>query len=292
MDANLFSEYALPATLAIIMGGMGLSLEVKDFKQILIYPKPILTGLFSQMIVLPLIAFLIVGFTNLDPYIKVGFILIAACPGGTASNLVTHLLKGNLALCISLSAINSLLILISLPLIVNLALMLFVGDAAEISLPVMQTIIKIFFVIALPVFTGMMIRSWNRTLANKLEKPLRYILTGLLLSVFIVVIFFDQRKESASIQDYLEILPFALALNFASMLAGLFIAYFMKTGKRNSYTISVEVGLQNSALAIFVASTLLNNHRMAVVAVIYSSFTFFSTALFGYIAKKILKADK
>jgi BASS family bile acid:Na+ symporter len=202
------------------------------------------------------------------------------------------LLKGNLALSISLSGLNSLLILISLPLIVNLALMLFVGDAAEISLPVMQTIIKIFFVIALPVFSGMMIRSWNRTLADKLEKPLRYILTGLLLSVFIIVIFFDQRKESASIQDYLEILPFALALNFASMLAGLFIAYFMKTGKRNSYTISVEVGLQNSALAIFVASTLLNNHRMAVVAVIYSSFTFFSTALFGYLAKKLLKAEK
>lgn len=290
MNSEIFSQYALPATLAIIMGGMGLSLEKTDFTQILVKPKAIITGLFSQMIVLPIIAFALVSFTNLDPFIKVGFVLIAACPGGTASNLVTHLLKGNLALCVSMSAINSLLILITLPIIVNLGLDWFVGDTSTIRLPVMQTVTKVFFVIAIPVFVGMLIRSWKKELADKLEKPLRYIMTTMLLAVFVVVIFFDESEQGATFKDYLELLPYAIALNFASMFAGFFISRLMKLGNKNSYTISIEVGLQNSALAIFVASTLLNNHKMAVVAVIYSSFTFFTTALFGYLAKKITKS--
>lgn len=290
MNQEFFSQYILPATLAVIMGGMGLSLEKKDFTQILVKPKAILTGLFSQMIVLPIIAFALVSFTNLDPFIKVGFVLIAACPGGTASNLVTHLLRGNLALCVSLSAINSLLILITLPIIVNLGLDWFIGNTSTIKLPVMQTITKVFFVIAIPVFTGMFIRSLRPQLADRLEKPLRYLMTAMLLGVFIVVIFFDEREQSASFSDYVEILPYAIALNFISMLAGFFFSWLMKLGHRNSYTISVEVGLQNSALAIFVAATLLNNHKMAVVAVIYSSFTFFTTALFGWLAKKLTKS--
>jgi len=283
---ELFSEYALPATLAIIMGGMGLSLEFKDFRRVFVRPRPILTGLFSQMIVLPLIAFLLVGFTNLDPYIKAGFILIAACPGGTASNLVTHLLKGNLALCVSLSSLNSLLILITLPLYVNLALQLFVGTSAEIHLPFSQTMQEVFFVIAIPVFTGMLIRYWHKKLAIKLEKPLRYFMTLLLLLVFVIVIFFEEKEEASQIKYYLDILPWAISLNVISMIAGFVIGMIMQTGYKNSYTISIEVGLQNSALAIFVAKSLLGNNTMAVVAVIYSSFTFFTTALIGWLFKQ------
>jgi BASS family bile acid:Na+ symporter len=283
---EIFGEYALPATLAIIMGGMGLSLEFRDFKQIFVRPRPILTGLFSQMILLPLIAFLLVGFTNLDPYVKVGFILIAACPGGTASNLVTHLLKGNLALCVSLSSLNSLLILISLPLYVSLALGLFVGESSTIHLPISSTIKEVFFVIAIPVFTGMMIRWWRKKLAIQLEKPLRYIMTLLLLGVFVVVIFFEEKEEAAQFGDYIEILPWALILNIGSILAGFAVGMYFGTGPKNSYTISIEVGLQNSALAIFIAKTLLENNTMAVVAVIYSSFTFFTTAGVAWLLKQ------
>lgn len=286
MMSELFSEYALPVTLSIIMGGMGMSLEMKDFRRVFIRPRPILTGLFSQMLLLPLIAFLLVGFTNLDPYIKVGFILIAACPGGTASNLVTHLLKGNLALCVSLSSLNSLLILFSLPLYVNLGLELFVGTSTEIQLPFSSTLREVFFVIAIPVFTGMGIRWWNTELADKLERPLRYIMTLLLLSVFIFVIFFEEQEKAVKIMDYVNLLPWALALNIGSMFAGFIVGMYMNTGYKNSYTISIEVGLQNSALAIFVAKTLLENNTMAVVAVIYSSFTFFTTALIGWLLKQ------
>jgi len=285
---DFFNEYALPATLSIIMGGMGLSLEIKDFAMLIHKPRAITTGLFSQMIVLPLIAFLLVAFIDIDPYIKVGFVLIAACPGGTASNLVTHLLRGNLALCVSLSSLNSLLVLISLPLYVNLALQMFVGTSAEIDLPFSDTIREVFFVILVPVFIGMMIRRYRKEMAIRLEKPLQYLMTALLLGVFTVVIFFGEKDESLKLVDYLNIFPLALALNVLSMIAGFFAGLLFKTGPKNSYTISIEVGLQNSALAIFIAKSLLANNTIAIVAVMYSSFTFFSTAFIAWLFKRML----
>lgn len=285
-NMELFTEYALPATLAIIMGGMGLSLEMKDFSMLLVKPRPILAGLVSQMILLPLIAFLLVAFIDIDPYVKVGFILIAACPGGTASNLVTHLLRGNLALCVSLSSLNSILILLTLPLYVNIALEMFVGTSADISLPFSSTIKEVFFVIVIPVFMGMLIRRWRKNVAIVLEKPLQYVMTALLLGVFTVVIFFEDKEEALSVIEYLNIFPLALALNVLSMVAGFVVGMLLKTGPKNSYTISIEVGLQNSALAIFIAKTLLENNTIAVVAVMYSSFTFFSTALIGWLFKR------
>lgn len=284
-----FVDYLLPTTLALIMGGMGLSLEKKDFTNVLLHPKAIIIGLISQMLLLPLIAFVLVANSNLDPHLKVGFILIAACPGGTASNLVTYLLKGNLALCVSMSAVNSLLVLITLPLIVNLGLNMFMHTSAQIYLPVLDTVEKIFLIIAIPIFLGMFIRYKRKSFALKLEKPLQYILTSLLLGVFIVVIFFDESENKATQADFLLLIPYALALNLLSMIAGYALSMFTGLGNRNSYTISNEVGLQNSALAIFVATSLLGSSKMALVAVVYSSFTFFSTALFAFAVKNIFK---
>ena len=118
------------------MMGMGLSLEKRDFVSIFKYPKAILTGILCQAIILPLIAFLLVGFSNLDPVFKVGFILITACAGGSATNIITHMLRGNLALSVALTAINSIIILVTLPLVVNLGLIIFIGVEREIHLPV------------------------------------------------------------------------------------------------------------------------------------------------------------
>lgn len=289
---DFFSMYLLPGTLALIMWGMGLSLKKEDFTRIIRKPKTILTGLFSQMIALPFIAFFLMKFSNLDPFEKVGFVLIAACPGGTSSNLVTHILKGRLALAVSLSSVNSMLILISLPIIVNLGLKFFVGESADIGLPVWDTISHVFFVIAIPVLIGMTVRYFKREWAVALEKPLRYLMTFLLLTVFVVVIFFDSNEESATVSDYINLLPWAVALNVLSMLAGWFIALLMRLGPKNSYTISIEVGLQNSALAIYVASVLLGNHKMAVVAVIYSSFTFFTTTALAYFLRRVTNREK
>jgi len=285
--ASFVSTYFLPAVLVIIMFGIGLSLERQDFVNVFRFPKPIFLGLFAQMILLPLVAFTIISLTDLPPEIKVGFIIISACPGGSASNLLNHLLRGNVALCVSLTALNSILIQITMPLIVNLGLLVYMGHGEDIQLPIWETIFKVFFVTLLPTFVGVYVRARNLKLALKLEKPMKVIMTVLLFSVFAAIILLEEKEGGAGIFRYSYLLPYALALNVGSMLVGYFFARSMGLDNRNNYTISIEVGLQNSALAIFVATTLLNNRDMAIVAVVYSSFTFFSTALFGYLAKRL-----
>ncbi len=265
---------------------MGISLKKENFRNVFIHPKAILVGLIAQMVLLPLTAFFIVFFLDLPAIIKVGFILIAACPGGTASNLVVYLLRGNVALCISLTAVTSLLIQVTLPLIVNLGLIVFVGHTEHITLPIGETIFNVFLVTIVPTFLGVLLREKRPSLAIKLEKPFEYIMTILLLFVFATIIFFEERGDASIINDYGYLLPVALALNFFSMLVGYIFARLMQMDNRNNYTISIQVGLQNSALAIFVGSTLMDNTKLAMVAVVYSSFTFFSTAFFGWIAKR------
>ena len=282
-----FSAYLLPLSLSIIMMGMGLSLEKGDFTNIVRYPKPILTGIISQVFVLPLVAFLLFAFTNLNPFIKVGFILITACAGGSATNVITHMLKGNLALSISLTAVNSLLILITLPLIVKLGLELFLGEEKMIHLDVLSTVLNILLTIILPTLIGMLIRQYFFRFALKAQRPLSFILPLILFSVFIVMIFFDDKESNKNFFDYLHVAPWALLLNFVSMLVVFSISKYMRLGGKNNFTISIEVGLKNSIVGIYVAETLLNNYDMAMVSVVYGSFTFFSTLIFGYLAKRI-----
>lgn len=269
------------------MMGMGLSLDRSDFTNIVRYPKPALVGIISQVFILPLVAFLLFGFTDLHPYIKVGFILITACAGGSATNLITHILQGNLALSVSLTAINSLIVLITLPLIVNLGLIIFIGEERTIHLNVIDTVLNILLTIIIPTFIGMSIRANFFRFAVKAEKPLKVILPLILFAVFVVIIFFDEESSQNNISDYLYLVPWSLLLNFVSMTVVYLLSKYLRLGSKNNFTTSIEVGLKNSIVAIFVAETLIGNYEMSMVSVIYGSVTFFSTLIFGYIAKRI-----
>lgn len=267
--------------------GMGLSLEKRDFVNIFRYPKAIVTGIICQAIILPLITFLLVGFSSLDPVFKVGFILITACAGGSATNIITHMLRGNLALSVSLTAINSLIILITLPLVVNLGLIVFIGVEREIHLPVFSTIFNILFTIIFPTLVGMGIRAQYYKFAMNAEKPLKIILPLILLVVFVVIIFFDKKGVESHISDYYFLIPWVIALNFLSMAVVFIISRYLRLGGKNNITISIEVGLKNSIVGIYVAQTLLNNYDMSMVSVIYGSLTFFTTIFFAYLEKRI-----
>ena len=284
---SLFTDYFLPVTLAIITLGMGLSLTDRDFRRIFSQPKAVITGLICQVILLPVIAYLIVSSINIDPLFKVGLMIIAACPGGATSNLITYLLRGNVALSISMTAINSLITLITIPIVVTISLEAFIHADADIHLNVGETVIKVFLMTLLPAFAGTRIRKNLPVFAEKLERPLRIILPLLLLVVYLGVLFIDQGTASATSSDFFEIFPYTILLNAAAMGTGLLIARLLRLGVKNQYTISIEVGLQNSALAIFVAATLLKSNEMALVPVVYGSFTFFSTLLFGWMVKKV-----
>jgi len=284
---SLFSEYFLPVTLAIITLGMGLSLTDKDFRNIFLQPKAVIIGLCCQMVLLPLIAWLIARSIHIDPLFKVGLMIIAACPGGATSNLITYLLRGNVALSISMTAMNSLITLVTIPLIVHFSLEAFIHEDAAVRLNVGETIIKVFLITILPAFVGTRIRKNYPDFSLKLERPLRVVLPLLLMLVYAGVIFIDQGTSAGTRTDFIRIFPYTLMLNMLAMVSGFLVARVLRLRVINQFTISIEVGLQNSALAIFVAATLLHNNDMALVPVVYGSFSFFSTLLFGWSVKKL-----
>lgn len=285
---TIFSDVFLPVTLAVITMGMGLSLTEKDFQNIFVRPRAVITGLLSQMILLPVLGFIVARFSHIDPYLKVGLMIIAACPGGATSNLITYMLRGNVALSISMTALNSIITLITIPLVVALSLAFFIHQDADIHLRVVDTILNVFLITILPAWFGTRIRKWKPALADRLERPLKYVLPGLLALMYAGVMFIDQGSESVSLEEGLSVLMYAFILHLSAMIMGLLVSWITGLKRRDRYTIVIEVGLQNSALAIFVASTLLRSHIMALVPVVYGSFSFFTTLFFGWLARKAL----
>ena len=285
MSEGLFSGVFLPATLVVIMIGVGLSLTLQSFKSIILYPKAMLTGLFAQMGLLPIIAFVLADRMNIAPEYKVGLVIIAASPGGASSGLVNHLVRANVALSVSLTTINSLLVVFTMPYLTSLALERYMGNAVWISLPFARTVGDIALMTVAPALFGVLIRRIKPVFSRKLEQPLRYILPILLLMAFLGVIFFDTGGESHSYAGALSLVKPVLLLNAISMVSGYIITRLMGLGSTSGITISTEVGLQNSSLAIYVAQSLLKSGPMALVGVVYGTLTFASTILMALAIK-------
>jgi len=288
MTSALFSEILLPITLVIVTTGLGLSITVTDIKNIFLQPKSLLVGFLSQMLILPAIALVIIVVTKLEPVYAVGLIIIAMCPGGVTTNLLTYMLKTNVAPSISIAAANGLFSTIKIPILVTLTLMALLDEKTRIELPFWDAFLKIFLITIVPAAFGILVRRWKPKIADSLNEPLRYILPILMLLVYAGIIFLEEDGSQRDFSTFFYLLPFALALNLLSMVAGYYIPTIFGLAKNNKITITVEIGLQNSTLAIFIASTLLKNNDMALVAVVYGSFSFFTTWLFGYFAKKYL----
>jgi bile acid:Na+ symporter, BASS family len=282
-----YIDILVNVVLAIIMFGLGLSLTIHDFKQILVYPKAILTCLSVQIFIIPLIAFCIASISGLHPEQKVGIVLISVCASGASSNLITHLVRGNVALAISMTTINSFITLLTLPFVVSMALFMFLGRESEITLPVAETILQIFLVTIVPASLGLYIRHIFTRFAISLEKPLKFILPLFLGVVFTFKIFGGENQGGSGItfSDALHIFPFVLLLNILAMTIGFYISKLIRLEFRNQFTIAIEVGLHNTALALLVAGTILQSPEMEKPALVYAMFTFFSAFLFIYFVK-------
>jgi bile acid:Na+ symporter, BASS family len=282
-----FVDILVNVVLAIIMFGLGLSLTLHDFKQILVTPRAIITCLSVQIFLIPLIAYFIALLSGLSPEQKVGIVLISACASGASSNLITHLVRGNVALSISMTSLNSFITLITLPFIVSLALHLFLGKESEITLPVAETIIQIFLVTIVPAAFGIYIRNKYTRFAISMERPLKFILPLILGVVFTLKIFNGENHGGTGITflETINLFPYVLLLNALAMVVGFFIAKLMRLSFRNQYTISIEVGLHNTALALLVAGSILQIPEMEKPALVYAMFTFFSAILFIYVIK-------
>ncbi|MCB0652427.1 MAG: bile acid:sodium symporter family protein [Saprospiraceae bacterium] len=274
--------------LALVMLGVGMSIEASNFKGVFQRPKSFLLGLFSQMVALPAFAILMVYLSPLSPEFKIGIIILSLCPGGNMSNYISYLTRANTALAISLTTINGLLTVFTIPLVSNWASRTFRGQEEWFSLPFLSTAMEIFLLILLPAAIGVLIRYFRHELVEKIENPVKWI-TYLLLVIMFCILFFGREAQGGlnlTFEDIYKILPFTLALNFFGMLFGYYFAKWNKLSKRNGITISIETGLQNTALALLVTGTLLNDSEMAKPALIYAAFSFWTTLGFAYFMKK------
>jgi len=287
------NQAIMPIAIAIIMFGIGINLKFRDFSRVFLHPKAILVGLGAQFLLLPLIAFIMAWLLPLAPLYKVGLILIASVPGGTASNLVTHMLKGRVALSVSLTSFNSFGILLSIPLYLSLAIELFLDEhPSEITIGIGETFREILFTVVLPVISGILVNEYGPSgLIDKLRKPLRWILPAILFVVFTYALFFGATGTKVSFIDNINLYLPLLFFNVFVMFIGFYLARFAGIKHDGAYTIAVEMGLQNSALAILIATNILHSAEMSLMAVIYSSFTFFSTWLIAWFMKHRLKHD-
>lgn len=281
------SSYLFSIAIALVMLVIGLSIQFQDFKRVYTQPKALISGLVLQMLVLPVVAFIIALVWPLDPVHQMGLVLIAACPGGTTSNLLSYLLKGRVALSVSLTSFNSFLILFTIPVILNLAGNIFNIPAGTVALSAWETLRTLLLTVILPVTTGILINQYFRKLADKLQQIIRTLLVAGLVTGLAYFLFKSANGASWFSSFQWFIFWPALALNISTIFIGWITGRLIGITKTGSYTIAIEMGLQNSALAIFIAGELIGNSSMTLVATLYGGFSLVSTAIFILIIKKL-----
>jgi BASS family bile acid:Na+ symporter len=275
MKDSILTSTILPAALALIMFGMGLSLTLLDFKRIAKYPKAVCLGAFNQLVLLPVIAYGLILLFGLEGGLAVGLMVIAACPGGTTSNIITHVSKGDTALSVTLTAISSVVTIFSIPLIVNFALNEFIGVDSKIQLPLMKTFGALMVITIIPIAIGMIVKNYNNNFALKMEKPVKIASIVIFMALVAGIIL----KNKAHILHYFEQAgTVAITLNIVTMAIGFGVARLFKLNKSQAITISIESGIQNGTLALIITLSLIQNatDEMSIAPAIYSILMFFT----------------
>ena len=279
MTADPLLTFFLPAALGIIMLGLGLSLSLADFARVAKFPKPVLIGLACQLLLLPLACFFLAKAFGLAPALAVGLMLLAASPGGTTANLYSHLAHGDVALNITLTAVNSVIAILTMPLIVNLSLAYFMSADQAIPLQFAK-VVQVFAIVLGPVAIGMWLRSRFPGFAERMQKPVKIVSALFLLLIILLAV----AKDWRTFVDYAPAVGgAALAFNLLSMAVGYCVPRLLKLNLRQAIAIAMEIGIHNGTLAIALALSpaLLNNPTMAIPAAIYSLIMFVTAALFG-----------
>lgn len=287
MTADPITTVFLPVALGFIMFGLGLSLRIADFTRVLVMPKAVLVGLACQVILLPLVCVGIAHAFTLEPALAVGLMLLAASPGGATANLYSHLANGDVALNITLTAINSVLAIITLPIIVNLSMMHFMGEGKAIPLQFTK-VVQVFVIVLGPVALGMLLNAKTATLTQKLVKPVKWLSILFLVAIIALAV----NKDSGNITKYAQIVGAAcLAFNLISLAVGYVVPKLLGLGERQAIAIGMEIGIHNGTLAIAVALSplMLNNPTMAIPPAVYSIIMFFTAAAFGWWANRRLR---
>ena len=280
MESTALTQIVIPVCLFVIMFGMGLSLVVNDFTRIVAEPKAVSIGLFGQLILLPLCGFLIAYMLVDNPIYAIGIMLLTACPGGTTSNMMTLFAKGDLALSITLTAVSSLFAFISIPLILTLSLSFFSADNEVSEISLVKTISSLLVLTLFPIFLGMLIRHYFLFWAKRLEP---FINKFALIFIVLLVIGLVIQERSHILSSLIQIGPAVLLLNISTILSGYLLSRSFNLSDKQTTSVSLEVGIQNSALAILFATTILHSAEMAIPAACYSLIMYFTGSMIAAI---------
>jgi BASS family bile acid:Na+ symporter len=286
MDSAL-TTVGLPLALAIIMFGLGLDLTVGDFTRVGKAPKAVAIALACQIVLLPAICFGLVVLFDLPALLGIGMLLLAASPGGTTANLFSHLFRGDVALNITLTAINTVIAVVTLPLITGMAIAYY-DRQDDVTMPLVE-IVKVFALILLPVGVGMLVNRRAPDFARRMDKPVR-IGSAVILAILVVGILLDQLEN---VGDYLADVGLIAALFCAISLAvGYFVPKALGVTGPQAIASSMEVGVHNGTLAIFVAVEVLDEVEISVPAAVYSIIMFVFAALWGmWVSRQVAERE-
>lgn len=280
MKADLLIQIVLPAALFIIMLGMGLTLKPLDFKLVIAKPKAVFLGVLAQMLMLPVLAYLIILSLNIEGALAVGLMILALCPGGTTSNLYTYLAKGDVALSVTLTSVVSLVSPFTVPFVLLIVMDQLLGAGEEVSLPILKTIIQLLVITVLPICLGMLINHFKPAFSKAAEKSVKIFSIVFLILIVIGIV----AKNISHMGSYFAQMGVAsLLLNVLCMLLGFAIAKLARLNLAQQKSIAIEVGFQNGTLAIVIALTLLQNTEMAIAATCYSLLMFVTGTVFTFI---------
>ncbi|WP_332662834.1 bile acid:sodium symporter family protein [Aeromicrobium sp.] len=284
MDSAL-STVGLPLALGIIMFGLGLSLTPDDFRRVGQHPRAVVVALACQLILLPAVCFGLVLLFDLPALLGIGMMLLAASPGGTSANLFSHLFHGDVALNVTLTAINSVIAIFTLPVITNLAIAWYDREDT-VSLQFLK-VVEVFAIVLVPVLIGMLVRERRPDFAARMDKPVR-IGSAVILAVLVIAILVDQREN---VGDYLADVGLVAALFCAvSLVVGYVIPKVAGIVESQAIASSMEIGVHNATLAIYVAVEVLDSTEISVPAAVYSLFMFAFAAIWGYALSRRIRS--
>ena len=278
------STIILAASLIIIMFGMGLSLVLEDFRQVFVKPKAMFAGLTSQLILLPIIGFILIKFIPAPPEILIGIVILVACPGGSTSNMITYLAKGDTALSVSLTAICSFITLFTIPFLINFGIREILGSDTDRQLNILSTIAQVFVVVIIPVTLGMLTRAKKELFAKKVEPIVRRASVIVFVLIFVGIIMAERKNV---IPYFQKAGVLALILNVSAMSIGLGLGKILNLSIKQRISIAIESGIQNGTLAISIATLLLANTSYGIVAAVYSLVMFVTCGIFILFCRQI-----
>ena len=281
---NVVTDVILPLALAFIMFALGLGLTGSDFLRVIKQPRDFFVGTISQIILLPIIAFILVKLWPISPELAIGVMIIAAAPGGVTSNILTSFSKGDVALSISLTAIISLLSVITVPLIILTSVKLIDNSNLFLNISLTSMAISMFLIVTVPVVIGMIFRKFASNAAIKFEPIAKKVSAAL----FVIVLLGAILAEKDNITNYFaQAGLITLVLNLVMMIVAYYVAQLLASGIKQKKCITIECGLQNGTLAIFVATTLFGGGLYVIPAATYSLIMFATSLIFVYLVRKV-----